>query len=491
MTSASDTAGLAFRSASELAAGIRARTIGSLELLDCYLERIDRLNGPINAVVTLDAERARAEAKHLDDRAARGDFAGPLHGLPMTVKDCIETAGMRTTSGAPDLSGHVPGRDADAVARLRAAGAVIFGKTNLPLYAGDLQTFNDVFGTTNNPWDATRTPGGSSGGAAAAVAAGLTSLELGSDLAGSIRLPAHFCGVYGHKPSYGIVPLRGHVPPAPGTLARDDIAVLGPLARSAGDLALALDVIAGPDAADAAAWRLALPPPRQASLRDYRVAAWFDDPAAPIDDAVHGRLDAAVDALRAAGVRVDIDARPAISMDVNWRTFVHLLLGVTAGGLPPSVFDALADAASRIPPEDESDTALWMRAATQRKIAWDAANEEAARMRARWAEFFTSYDVILCPAHPTLAFPHDHIPQLLARQLTVNGAPQSYIRQTMWSGLAGVGYLPVSVAPVGRAQGLPVGVQIIAPFLEDRTAIDFAMRLADVIGGYEPPPAFE
>lgn len=205
MTSASDTAGLAFRSASELAAGIRARTIGSLELLDCYLERIDRLNGPINAVVTLDAERARAEAKHLDDRAARGDFAGPLHGLPMTVKDALETAGMRTTSGAPDLSGHVPGRDADAVARLRAAGAVIFGKTNLPLYAGDLQTFNDVFGTTNNPWDATRTPGGSSGGAAAAVAAGLTSLELGSDLAGSIRLPAHFCGVYGHKPSYGIV----------------------------------------------------------------------------------------------------------------------------------------------------------------------------------------------------------------------------------------------------------------------------------------------
>ncbi len=275
----------AFASAGELAARLRQGEVSSRDLLDLFLERVEKLNPRINAVVTVDAARARAEAEGADEALARGDEVGPLHGLPMTVKDSLETEGMLTTSGAGELAGHVPAKDAVAVARLRSAGAIIFGKTNLASYASDVQTFNDLFGTTNNPWSTERSPGGSSGGAAAALAAGLTALELGSDIAGSIRNPAHYCGVFGHKPSYGLVPLRGHIPGPPGTLAEMDLGVAGPLARDADDLELALDAVAGPLPEDAA-YRLRLPPARGSSLQDYRGAAWLDDPFCPIDSEV-------------------------------------------------------------------------------------------------------------------------------------------------------------------------------------------------------------
>src|SRR5438105_3809497 len=280
--------------ATELAAMLRSKQTSARELLDLYLRRIERYNPALNAVVTLDEERARLEAQRADDDAARDNWRGPLHGLPMTVKDAIETAGMRTTCGAPVLAEHVPERDADTVARLRAAGAIVFGKTNVPIFVGDMQSYNELFGTTNNPWDLLRAPGGSSGGAAVAVAAGLTSFELGSDIGGSIRSPAHYCGVYGHKPTWGVVPGRGHVPGMPGDLAPTDVGVLGPLARSAEDLALALDVLAAPDGANAVAWSINLPPPRHSTLRDYRIAAWLDDEAAPVDAPVRQRLDAAI-----------------------------------------------------------------------------------------------------------------------------------------------------------------------------------------------------
>ena len=235
-----------FSGAAELADAIRTRKVSSRELLDHYLARIDKINPTLNAVVTLDTERARKRADDADHALARGESWGPLHGLPITVKDVFETAGIRTTAGAPAFSEHVPTADAIAVARLQAAGAVLIGKTNTPMFAGDGQSYNAIFGTTNNPWDLARSPGGSSGGSAAAIAAGLSALELGSDIGGSIRSPAHCCGVYGHKPTYGIVPLRGHIPPMPGTIAEVDIAVAGPIARSADDLDLALGVLAGP-----------------------------------------------------------------------------------------------------------------------------------------------------------------------------------------------------------------------------------------------------
>lgn len=239
--------------AARLVAALKAGEVSSRELLDLYLSRIEAADPALNAVVTLDAERARRLAAEADADLARGEASGALHGLPITIKDTIETGGLRTTAGAPWLGGHVPDRDATAVARLKAAGAIVFGKTNCPLYGGDAQSENVVFGTTGNPWDTDRSPGGSSGGSAAALAAGQTALELGSDIGGSVRNPAHYCGVYGHKPSFGIIPTRGHIPPPPGALSPVDLAVVGPLGRSAEDLALAMDVLVGPDEADGTA----------------------------------------------------------------------------------------------------------------------------------------------------------------------------------------------------------------------------------------------
>jgi amidase len=275
-----------FSPATQLLGGLRAGEVSSRELLETCLMRVERLNPGLNAVVTLDAAGARSRADAADARRTGMGAVGALHGLPATIKDSFETAGLRTTSGAPVYSKHVPGTNADAVQRLEDAGSLVFGKTNVPIYAGDLQSYNVLFGATNNPWDTTRTCGGSSGGAAAAVDAGLAAFELGSDIGGSIRIPAHFCGVYGHKPSFGAIPLRGHIPPPPGSLSAPDMAVAGPIARSAGDLELLLGVLAGADTQARAGWQAVLPGPRARRLQDYRVGLWLDDPALPVDDEV-------------------------------------------------------------------------------------------------------------------------------------------------------------------------------------------------------------
>lgn len=460
----------------------------SVALLNHLLQRTARLNPAINAVVTLDAERALARAAEADAARAEGRSWGPLHGLPMTVKDSFETAGLRTTSGAPMLAGHVPARHAVAVQRLVDAGAIVFGKSNLPTFAMDVQSFNPVFGVTNNPWDLTRSPGGSSGGAAAALAAGLTPLELGSDIGGSIRSPAHFCGVYGHKPSWGLVPLQGHIPGPPGTLQDTDIAVAGPMARSAEDLMLALDVLAGPGAADAVAWRLQLPPPRHRALRDFRVAAWLDDPACPVDAEVLERLQATVAALRAAGVQVDETARPAHGFADGLRVYRSLLYAATAAGLPRTEFDRLVEvAASDTVPE----VLEYPRASTQRHRDWLAVHEQRERHRLNWAGLFNRYDVLLCPAVIRAAIAHDPSEPVHLRRITVNGQPREYLHQLDWAGLIGAPGLPATVAPVGRTRGgLPVGMQIVGPWLEDRTPINFAALLAGLTGGFVAPPGF-
>jgi amidase len=481
-------ADLGHTSATELVAALRSRRIGSRELLDHYVERVERLDPALNAVVTLDVERARREAGAADEAAARGEPLGPLSGLPMTVKDSLETAGLRTTCGAPDLADHVPERDADAVARFRAAGAVIFGKTNLPTYAMDWQSYNPLFGTTNNPWDTTRTPGGSSGGAAAALAAGLTGFEIGSDIGGSIRVPAHFCGVFGLKPSHGIVPVRGHIPGPPGTLGAPDIAVLGPMGRSADDLDLGLDLLAGPDAATAVAWRLELPPPRADRLTGYRVAAWLDDPYCTVDRDVLDVLVAAVEALRGEGVTVDDRARP-VELPTADRLFRQLLQGALSDGYPQRVFDRLVAEVAAAGPDDDSPRLRTAHAATQRKRDWNTAHEQRMRLAALWAEFFRDHDVLLCPVTPTAAIPHDHEPDINARTIEVDGRTRPYGDQFVWPGLVGMAYLPAAVVPVGRTpQGLPVGLQVVAPHLEDRTAVDVARRISAVLGGFRPPP---
>lgn len=479
------------RPATELLTMLRRREIGAHELLAHYLARIDRLDGPLNAVVTRDVERAYRAADEADAAIARGGPATALHGLPMTIKDTFEIAGVRTTAGHEPYAAYVPSTDAVAVARLRAAGAIPFARTNVPVLAGDIQTFNPIFGTTNNPWDATRTSGGSSGGAAVAVAMGFTGLELGSDIGGSIRTPSNWCGVYGHKPTFGIVPQRGHIPPAAGALIDCDLNVVGPIARSASDLRLAMDVLVGPLADVATAWRLALPPPRHGRLRDYRIAAWIDDPAFPVDPAVRERLEATLAALRAAGCRVDDAARPRLALGEAIRTYLQLLMPVIFfQSMAPDDFQRLTGVAATLAAGDESGFARTVRFGTESWFAWAHADEARQRVRAAFAEFFRSYDVLLLPTNVVPAIPHDHTEPLALRQITVGGTTTAYINLFGWIGLATMAWLPATVAPVGRTPtGLPVGIQIVGPYLEDYTTLDVAERLRDVIGGFEPPPA--
>lgn len=480
----------AHASATQLVAVLKAGEVSSRELLELYLSRIEAADPGLNAVVTLDAERARRLAGEADEALVRDEPLGPLHGLPITIKDTIETEGLHTTAGAPWHAGHVPDRDAAAVARLKAAGAIVFGKTNCPLYGGDAQSENVVFGTTGNPWNTDRSPGGSSGGSAAALAAGQTALELGSDIGGSVRNPAHYCGVHGHKSSFGIIPTRGHIPPPPGALSPVDLAVVGPLARAAEDLALALDVLAGPDESDAAAWRLELPPPRGSSLGDYRVAVWLEDQACPIDSTVGAVLSDAVDALADAGAAIHSRLRPEFSLADAHRTYQRLLYAATTAGLANRVYGTLLEKAGELEPDDDRRTARYLRDGTARHRDWLAADEERAGYRARWAEFFRDCDVLLCPTVPTTAIRHDHS-NINRRTITVNGETRDYWDQIVWPGMASMAGLPATVAPVGlAADGLPVGIQIVGPHLEDRSTIDFARHLTEVTGGYEPPPAF-
>jgi amidase len=485
-------ADLHFLPATELTRMLAAGEVSSVELLDHFLDRVAHLDGPINSVVALDAERARERAADADAARARGESWGKLHGLPMTVKDAFETEGVVTTSGAPELADHVPERDADAVARLKEAGAVIFGKTNLPIYAGDLQTYNEVYGRTNNPYAPDRTVGGSSGGSAAALAAGLTGFELGSDIGGSIRNPAHFCGVFGLKPTWGIVPGRGHIPGPPGTLSDTDVGVFGPMGRSARDLALGLDVLAGPAGPDAAAWRLELPPPRNGgAVAGLRVATWLEDPYVPVDRDSRVALDGAAAALAEAGAIVTAVEPPA-GLEELVEIWARLVLPLLFAGLDKDTFAGFAAAADGTPvTEGEDDAIRRLRAITARHRDWLAANEHRHQLRARFAALFADHDVLLAPVMPTAAFPHDTERDITARTLMVDGVERPYLDGVGWNGAIGALLLPVAVPPVGRTpDGLPVGVQLIAPHLHDRTAVAVAGHLEDLLGGFVPPSGF-
>jgi len=476
---------LAYVSAVALADKIRRREVSSKEVLEHLLARVATLDKTINSVVTLDAPRARAEAEAADTALARGELRGPLHGVPMTIKDSFQTAGMRTTSGAPELADFVPQEDAWPVARLREAGAVIFGKTNLPIYAGDLQSYNEVFGTTNNPYDATRTPGGSSGGSAAALACGFTPLELGSDIGGSIRLPAHMSGVVGHKPSYGIVPAHGQIPGPPGTLTLADLAVAGPMARTVEDLELGLDILAGPNRWEKPAWRLELPPPRRETLAEYRVAAWFDDPRCPVEPEVRALLENAARTLGAAGARIDTEARPSFSLEKVFETFFALLQAALGGGTPRDRIEAYAASTG------ETAVASTRRLVAMRHREWLSHNERRLQLRKRWEAFFQRWDVMLLPVMPCPAIAHDHSEPQSARVTRVGGEQRPYWDLVTWMAPAGACYLPATVVPVGcTSGGLPVGIQIVGAYLHDRTTLHVAKHLLAKVGGCPRPAGF-
>ncbi len=350
-----------FRSAKQLAADIRKRKIGCLELLDLYLARIEKYDGALNAVVVRDFDRARTRARAADRALSKRGVWGPLHGVPMTIKESYDVAGLPTTWGVPASRNNIATKNAVAVDRLLGAGVVLFGKTNVPLYLADWQSFNAIYGTTNNPWDVARAPGGSSGGAAAALAAGLTGLEAGSDIGSSIRNPAHFCGVYGHKPTWGIVPRTGQA--LPWQTAPVDIDVVGPLARGADDLAIALSAMAGPDGIEAAGWQLRLRPPRQKRLRDFKVALMLDAPEIAVDRTVQARLQALADFLGRQKAKVDERARPAIDTGEAFSVYVKLLRAATSDRQSDADFDKNVAIARGLSPGDESYYARATRAA--------------------------------------------------------------------------------------------------------------------------------
>ena len=455
---------LLFKSATELTGAIRRGEILALDLLDLYLNSIELNNDIINAVVALDVDVARARAVEADKSLAQGKTWGPLHGLPMTVKEAFEVVGMPASAGDPELKNHMPDHNAIAVQRLINAGAIIFGKTNVPYRCLDFQSFNKIYGTTNNPWDLTTTPGGSSGGSAAALSAGFTALELGSDLGGSIRIPAHYSGVFGHKPTFGIIPRYGHIAPIPDEISPElmpsiPLGVVGPLARSAEDLELSLLVLTTPGRSDASDRGPNLLPPRKERFKDYRVAVWFTDssPAAEIDADVLNLLQKTVKKLRVTGLKVDEKARPDLQL---WEA-IHLRDEIRdeimAGMLP-------------------LNNRLVLRQKEQ---------------QSKWVAFFNKYDILLTPVAPTVAFPHNPKEPLTTRRLNINRKKKPYLDNLAWISIATVSGMPATVVPVGLSEsGLPVGIQIIGSILEDRTTIAFAKGLSELVGGFKTPPGF-
>ena len=456
---------LLFQSATDAAQAVRRKELSSRELTEMLIERIEAVNPALNAVVELRREGALQEALAADEVVSRGDATGPLHGVPISIKDSFNVAGLHTTWGNPAFEDFVADRDATVARRLRQAGAIIFGKTNVAFMLGDFgQTANELYGVTNNPWDTTRTPGGSTGGAAAALSAGITYLDYGSDLVGSIRIPASYCGVYGLKPSVGIVPLSGFQPPGPPLPPSDMtyMSAVGPLGRSPRDLRTALRATAGPENQAAKAYSWSLSSPRHARLEDFRIGVVLDHGHAPVSSEVGASLSDAVDTLARAGATVVEGWPDGVDPVRNYESF----------GFHVQSFFAFQE-----PGEDFAKFSEFV-------------DHENLRMasRAAWTRYFEDIDVFLCPVSFTPAFPHDARP-FEERTIATPEGERSYNDQAFWVSHASLPGLPAVAAPVGRTPGgLPVGMQIVAPLYEDDTAITFAELLADVIGGYEPPP---
>lgn len=478
---------IGLRSATEQLRMLGAGEVSSVELLELHLRRNELLTDQINAIVTLDVDRAMGAARAADAARAAGNPLGVLDGLPMTIKDALATEGIRTTGGAVELADNVPDRDAEAVAKVKAAGAVVFGKTNVPRWSGDAQAFNEIFGTTNNPHDLSRGPGGSSGGASAAVAAGLTPLEIGTDIGGSVRMPAHFAGVCGHKPTFGVVPQLGYVDHVSYGVGEADVNVLGPLARTIDDVELLFDLITGPRADQEIAWSLELPKPRAADPTSLRVATWLDDPACPVSSAVLTVLEAAVAAAEADGVAVDHRARPDVRFEDVFEVGMPLISAATS---PARTDEEVAAAMALAAADDGSDplTTIRLRGATMTHRDWILLTERREANRAAWARFFVDHDVLLAPVSFVPAFEHDQEGNLYTRRMMVDGVDRPYAHVIAWTSQIGYVHLPSTVVPVGYTpEGLPVGVQVVGPYLGDRTTLAFARYLESLLGGYRVP----
>jgi amidase len=480
---------LVYGSASELVAAMAGGQVSAVELTEAAIARIERHDATINAVCVRDFDRARAAAREADAARARGEVR-PLLGVPMTVKESYNLAGTPTTWGFPQFRDFVPEADAVAVARVKAAGAVVLGKTNVPVGLGDMQSYNDIYGTTRNPWNTDRTPGGSSGGSAAALAAGYGALSLGSDIGGSLRNPAHYCGVYAHKPTFGLVPGRGHTPPGlPALPIEGDLAVIGPMARTAADLSLLLDILAEPDELTlGTAYRLALPPPRHTDLAGYRVLVLDSHPLLPSSVSVRTAINGFANELADGGTKVTRDSPLLPDQARAARLYLRMLMSVLSARFPAEQYEKARDAAARLDADDQSLPAERARGVALSHRDWILADAQRAVLRQQWRELFTEFDVVLCPVMPTPAFGHDH-GAMAQRRIDIDGTDYDYFDQIALAGVATLPGLPATALPIGTSsEGLPIGVQAIGPMYEDRTTLRFAELAERLVGGFTPPP---
>ncbi|WP_246165125.1 amidase [Pigmentiphaga aceris] len=473
----------------QVVAALAAGQVTAIDLLERALARIAERDGEINAVVVHDAARARVAARAADAALQRGERL-PLLGVPVTVKESFDVAGLPTTSGDPAYRDLVATKDAAVVDALRRAGAIIVGKTNVPLALGDIQSFNAIYGRSDNPWNPSTTPGGSSGGSAAAVAAGFVALEVGTDIGGSIRIPAHFCGVAAHKPTYGIVSMVGNGVP-PGRFAERDLSCAGPLARRAADLSIALDVLINNDPLARKAIHVSLPPARHTALRDFRVLVLREHPLLAASDDATLPLDRVQAILSDAGVKVDTTSDLLPDLVASHKVYQQLLIGTSLAYKPAAFFDTARIAVDALAPDDDSFEAVRVRSSFLSHRDWLLANEARLALRDRWEKLFETYDAVLTPVSVSAAFAHDHSQPRDARFVDVHGSAVPYLNLFVWVGVPTVAGLPATVIPVARnAKGLPVGVQIIGPYLEDKTPLVLAELLEQQLGDFVPPPGW-
>jgi amidase len=480
---------LVFKSALELGRMLRRGKISSKELLQACLDQYARHNSAVNAVVVTDIERAMRAATASDKRRKKGAALGPFDGVPMTAKESFDWAGQPSTWGNPKLRNNIAKTDAVAVSRLTDHGAVMWGKTNVPLDLADWQSFNDIYGTTNNPWDLSRTPGGSSGGSAAALATGMSALEIGSDIGASIRNPAHYCGVFGHKPTYGVVPYGGHL--LPGIVMPADISVVGPLARSAKDLTVMMDFLVGNTGPQSRAVQIKLPRSLPKTLKQFRVAVKLSSSVSEVDQAVQDKILDAASFLKKRVKKISFDAQPDFSDGEAFEIYITLLRATASRKLSDAEYEENVSKAKTLPHSDKSYLAMMTRAFALSHRDWLKVNERRHQMRLQWDAFFNDWDVMLCPAAASTAFPHDHVGERYQRFIEVNGKPVSTIDQRFWAGYSCGYYLPSTVAPLGLTpSGLPCGVQIITREYGDYTGLRFAELLEQELGGFIAPPGY-
>jgi len=473
---------------------IARRELSSAEVVDAHLARIDAMNPALNAIVRVLADEARAAAVLADRRLKAGETVGPLHGVPFTIKENIDMAGLPTTWGVPALAQAVVPIDAPVVERMRAAGAIPIGRTNLPDMGLRTHTVSSLHGLTRNPWNPNRTAGGSSGGEAAALASGMSPIGLGNDIGGSLRVPAFHCGIYAHKPTFALVPSRGHTPPPfPPLPFHRDLAVIGPMARSALDLSLLLDVIAGPDPMEAGtAYKLALPPSRHGALKNFRVLVINTDPVMPTNVVVRAAIDKLAANLGKAGVKIDRESPLLPDFAASSRLYMRMLMSFLAASFAPESYAGAQAAAAKLAADDMSLAAERLRGIALSHRDWLLADVARARLRAQWRELFKSFDAVICPVMPTPAYPHDHSAEQETRRIDIDGKDYVYPDQLAWPGIATLPGLPATAIPIGLSpEGLPVGIQIVGPWLEDRTPLELAALIEREFGGFVPPPMFD